>query len=185
MLTTADIDQIRKLIDQDGAAAAALASARAIQAVLANHTFANLPATTTAVLTAAGGTSMGTATLTTKGAGNFRINVNGTWNSLNTLQPIVTPILTLTVNGINTITTVGTALLSGVAAPGTTSSPTVGVGIDFQIDSKIIAQSATNTSVPFAPLPGQTVVATLLLIGSTTGASVPLDDIDVTMQEIF
>ena len=182
MLNVRDLDEIRKLIAQDIEASPAMASARAMLGVLANHTFANLPATTTAITT--GATTMGSASLTVKGPGNVGIDLRGTFNALNTLQPIVTPVITATVNGANTITTVGTSLTQGMAAPGNTSSPSTGQ-LAMYLDTKIIAQSAVNTGSGWNPQPGQTIQVTVALIGSTTGGSAPLDALDVTLQEKY
>jgi hypothetical protein len=153
-----------------------------IIAVNANHTLANFPNTTTAITT--GATAMPTTTpisLTAKGSGSsvapgglpgtrVRVLIAGAINALNTLQAVITPTLSFTANGANTVTA---ATLQAFALPGNTSSPMVGM----------ISWIAEVTNTLWAA--GQTITATLSLTGSATGGSAPLGALTLSMQEIF
>ena len=146
--------------------------------VLANHTEIALPSTTTAITT--GATAMGTISLTAKGPSNFRIEYAMQLNALNTLQAVITPTVSFTANGVDTIT----ATLPAMAFPPNTSSPTTGILSGFA-EASAVAALAANTTIPWAPKPGQTIIATLSLTGSATGGSVPASLSELAMQEIF
>jgi len=150
--------------------------------VLSNHTLTNGPAATTALTTAAP-LAMCTAVLTVRATGRFRVQVAGSINANNTLQAIITPILSFTQNGTNTFQA-GTQAspqpgLPAFALPGATSNPDVGVIVGF------FETSAQANTVGFAPTQGQTVACTLLLGASTTGGTMFIGGVALSMQEIF
>ena len=151
--------------------------------VSANHILVTLPNTTTAITTGATAlpstaaisltakqASVGTSNASVGLAGSkVRVIITGVINALNTLQAVITPTLSLTANGVNTVSPV----LDSFALPGNTSSPMVGMA------AWIVEVNNTLWAA------GQTIVATLALTGSATGGSAPPNTLSVSMQEIF
>ena len=112
--------------------------------VLANHTEIALPSTTTAITT--GATAMGTISLTAKGPSNFRIEYAMQLNALNTLQAVITPTVSFTANGVDTIT----ATLPAMAFPPNTSSPTTGILSGFAEASAVAEAGSDDHRDPVA-----------------------------------
>jgi hypothetical protein len=145
-------DEVFAMIDQ--AVSAAYARAASIQGVLANHSFQVEPTSTVAILTTA--TTLAVSTMTAKGPANFRFIYAFAIDALTTTQPVVTPTLSVTIGGADTIT----AVLPAITMPLTTESPSFGM-LSGVIESARMATLASNTSVPWAPTAGSVIVATL------------------------
>jgi len=153
-----------------------------IPKVLANHQAVGLPASTTAITT--GATSMGTGSLTVTGPGNVRIYVVGALTATNTSGPLISGTISLTQNGTNTISLTGTAL-RGMPQVSMQNVSAANSEIVYEFFSNEVAGSGANTTIPWNPTVGQTIVATLSFTASATGASANASQVRLEMDESF
>ena len=160
----------------DAAVSAAYAQINNVIAANQNVSITNLPSATTALTTAGGaGTVLTTtAALTLKtNSGLVKATVIGYYLPTNTFQAVIATSVSAAANSVNTVSqsVQGNQEITLPAATGATpGAPSVNV------------LTLRNTTAWKA---GQTVQATLTLIPTTTGATVPANGIQVILEEIY